>query len=614
MQIHPTLAAQLALAAAARQATPTGPSLADEYRFNPEGFLQDILGIRLYAGFSLDWVRDVAIGWLHGHAREAYGRGKDPVAACRAVRPDLPPWEPGQPVVNTFVLQGGSGLGKSVVVAGILLWAGVVSKSFTGVVYAPVVDQAYRTTWRYLDAYLTGSWPDCQSSRFTAILAARKGKELSPSIELSPLWSISTKATNGGATKIQGQHVIVNDQVTAASVHICEEADAIDDPALFDAISTMVSKGVALWFCNLNPATATAPVQDVQGPSVKRYELSVLDHPNVIEGRDVIPGASNRAWIENVITRWAEEVDAHDIALGTFELSWIPGRIFRPFPPWYWRVLGIVPPTGSTDSAVPETLFIEASRRDWRAMFATSSPTRGTLGVDVARSESGQGDTGSISRRWRGCVQTLVRIREKDTRPYVSAVLRALEEMAAGGCLDVEVRIDAGGGFGGGVADQLIDHEIGNRFRTYRIVLINFGGTPIDRRRHRDWITGAYLAVAEVLRTEALVEPSRELRQDLCGRKLFWGEVSLDGGKVDVVYLEPKRRFRERNQRSPDDGDAVALACAPWVDRDGAFAAFDGGRWGAAPATPTDEDRSKSPRELAEEDEDPFESSMRWRR
>lgn len=578
-QFPPHLAAQLAAAAD----IPPPPNEAARYRFRPEAFLQEQLGIKLYDGFSLDWVRDIAVGWLHGHARQAHARGQDPVQACRSVRPDLPVWEPGMPVVNTFVLQGGAGLGKSVVVAGLLLWAARVSRSFTGVVYAPFVDQAYRTTWRYVDAFLTGGWSGCDSSKFSDFLEARKGREKDPAIELSALRSISTKAVNQGSARVQGQHVIVGDRPDSASVHVFEEADGIDDPGVFDAVKTMVGKGVALWLLCLNPATPTAPVQDLRGPTVKRYELSVLDHPNVVQGRDVIPGASNREWVEGKLGDWAEEVSEHDPRAGTFELPWIHGKIYKPLPPWWWRVVGVVPPTGGGDSAVSEALYLTACSRNASTTWEASDPTRGTLGVDVAQSDAGHGDSGAIARFWRGCVQVVDRVHQKDSRLYGFKLVERLTEMARGGCREVEVRIDNGGGFGRDVYNQIADHDVGNLFDVYRVVLKDFGGASPEPRRYKNWITWAYCSVERALQEGvALVDPPKELRQDWCGRKLRWGTVMLNGGSVDVVYLQAKKEFREARGRSPDDGDAGALAMAPWSGPVGGFEAFDGRRWGGS--------------------------------
>ena len=630
--IPPTLKAQLALKT---RSLPREPSIADRYRFRPEAFLQEQLGVELYEGFSLDWVRDIATGWLHAHAREAYGRGKDPVEACLSVRPDLVPWEPGMPVVNTFVLQGGSGLGKSVVLSGVLLWAAVVSESFVGAVYAPFVDLAYRNCWRYLDAFMSGSWEGANTALLSPLLRFRKGKEGDPSLEVSSLKSVSTKATNQGAARVQGQHAIVGSgDRSHASVHLFDEADKIDDPEVFNSVKTLVDKGVSLWLISLNPMTATAPVQDLRGPSVRRYELSVLDHPNVQQGRDVIPGASNREWVEQKLGDWAEEVSEHDPRAGTFELDWLPGRVFKPLPPWWWRVVGVVPPTGGGDSAVSEALYLTACSRDAATLFRESDPIRGTLGVDVAQSDAGHGDSGAIARLWRGCLQ-VVGVHQKDSRVYGFRLVERLNEMADGGCREVEVRIDAGGGFGRDVYNQIADHDVGGRFASYRVVLRDFGGKSPDERRYKNWITYAYCSVEAVLGYAAVVDPPKELRVDLCARKLRWGDAIVNGGKVDVVYLEPKKSFREDRGRSPDDGDAVALACAPWSGPVGGFEAYDGRAWGADRSARAPEEEGQQTRGSARgaatttddlllgrapgEDpygggRDPFETALRWSR
>lgn len=610
--IAPELVAQL------RAAVPEPPAPFSEYLFRPEDFLQDILNVRLFPGFSLDWVRDVAIAWLHGYARERYNRlDEDPVETCRRLRPDLPVWQPGDVVRNTLVLQGGSGLGKSVVAAGVMLWGLRVSKNFLGVVYAPLIDQAYRTTWRYLDAYLNGDWPGAQYRHFSDILEARKGQEKQPAIELSATRAVSTKAVNQGGTKVQGSHAIIDTRAktdsVSASIHIFEEADGIDDPTVFDAVKTMTDKGVALWILCLNPATAAAPVQSLRGGKTRRYEISVLDTPNVREGRDVIPGASNREWVDDKIgsdpSDWASPVPEHDPRKGTFELSWRPG-IFEPRPPWWWRVLGKVPPSGSGDTAVPEAVYLSACSRDWRRIFRESDPTYGSLGVDVAQSDAGQGDSGSIARLWRGTLQIIERPQQKDTRVYGRLLIHRLKEMLDEGCQVADVRIDNGGGFGRDVYNQIADSPILEGFRECNITLHDFGGVAQDGRRFRNFITEAYFCVSDVLQNAALVEPPPELRTDLCGRRVKWESISTgNGGKADVVALEQKRLYRDRTGRSPDDGDAAALACYRRRFVHAEWSAFSESRWSAR--VQQDEDswiRSQ------ESDEDYPDEGMRWGR
>lgn len=567
MPLPPSLVAQVSELA---NSLPRPIPIEDQYRFHPERFLQEILGVRLFPGFSLDWVRDAAIAWLHGHARDRYQRtGEDPAPLCLQLRPDLPPWRPGQPVQNTIILQGGAGLGKSVVAAALLVWALRVSRSLTGAVYAPIVSQAYATSWRYVDAYLTGGWSGARADLLTDILMGRKGKEGNPSIELGPLRSVVTKATLTGSTRIQGAHAIANvsGPYPPASFHLFEEADAIEDASLFDTIKTYVDKGVGLWILCLNPATATAPVQALQGPSVIRHEISVLNSPNVVQGWDVIPGASNRGWVDGKLgtdsSAWAVPVRDHDPGRGTFELPWRPGEIWEPRAPWYFRVLGKVPPGGAGDSVIPEALFLGACGLDGGSIYDASDGSFGTIGVDVAESEAGRGDRGSISRRWRGCLEVLDRPQQKDTRIYGFLILRRAEEMLQGGCRRLEIRIDAGGGFGRDVYNQLLDHPTLEAFPDgCTISLHDFGGHPSDPRAYGDWITEAYHGILADLQADwALLRPPPELRQDLCGRKLRWETVGLGKGRVDVVRLERKKLYRERNGRSPDDGDSLALAC-----------------------------------------------------
>ena len=229
------------------------------YRFHPEQYLPEVLGVQLFEGFTLPIVRRVAASWLHLHARERHARGLEWEQWQTDTRPDLPHWRPGQAIVNTFILQGGHKQGKSVLAAALLLWAVHVSERFSGVVYAPVTGQALTTTWRYVDMFLDGELggkPHC----LAGLRSSRRGGTLKPGLDLGHGRGVTTKATKEGVT-VQGEHASGGEEDFPTSLHLCEEADGIDRPAVFDAISSIVAGGISLWLVCLNPESPLSPAQ-----------------------------------------------------------------------------------------------------------------------------------------------------------------------------------------------------------------------------------------------------------------------------------------------------------------------------------------------------------------
>ena len=224
--------------------------------------------------------------------------------------------------------------------------------------------------------------------------------------------------------------------------------------------------------------------------------------------------------------------------------------------------VGEVPPTTAADAAVSPALYRAAAARDSSEVFQRSDSTRASIGVDCAR---GGEDAGCVYVRWRGCLEQRALVHDRDSGAYLAVVVEELSRLLRGGCREVEVRVDAGGGYGGGLVDALRGARILDLFAAGgRVVECHFWGTSYDSEVGADWASCAYLDVGEDVRELALVGEDPELEEDLCARKVRWVVRSDGDEKRDVRQLERKEEFRRRFGRSPDRGDAAALACARW--------------------------------------------------
>jgi len=526
------------------------PLVDRQYLYHPDRYLPEVLGITSRVGGG-QFVRDVAASWLHMHQREAH-RGGRPWPR----RDDIPDWDGSSIIPNVFCLQGSHKWGKSVEVSGLLLWSYHVSSRIMGCVYAPKIDQASAITWRYIDGCLDGRWGG-DMCRLKSVRLARGGGSKSPNLTLGLDRIVKTQATEHGVS-VQGAHESVG-------VHVFEEAEGIDGKDIYDAVLGLVADGISLWFLCANPASSSSDFAKLSGDRVRRYELSAFDHPNVSTGEVVVPGAVTREWIEAQLSgksAWAVRVDGPDPDRAAFELPWRAGEWWAPRPPWWWRVWGTPPPTTAADAVVSSAVLRQASKRDAGAIFQASSPSRATIGVDCAR---GGEDSGWVARRWCGCLEMRYPIHDRNTGAYVGAVVSELEELLRGGCREVEVRVDAGGGFGAWV-DEL--RSLGSVLDLFpdgaRVIECHFGGRAYDQEIGADWASCAYLDAGEDIRELAVVGFDPELEEDLCSRKVRWVVRSDGDEKRDVRQLERKEEFRRRIGRSPDRGDAAALACARW--------------------------------------------------
>jgi hypothetical protein len=196
-----------------------------------------------------------------------------------------------------------------------------------------------------------------------------------------------------------------------------------------------------------------------------------------------------------------------------------------------------------------------------------------SLGVDVARFGSDetviivvrggriveiQSWAGQDTMRTAGCVIDMAR---KYGLDYHTAFRIAVDDT----------------GVGGGVVDRL-------REQSWAVLAVNFGAKPttdLAETKFANMRTQLWWQMREWVREHAAladVNPDVQdiLRADLCAPKY---EMKSDGR----VALEPKAKIRERTGRSPDYGDALALAVNPVRQSRSAFSM-------AAPAGDWDDD------------------------
>jgi hypothetical protein len=262
-----------------------------------------------------------------------------------------------------------------------------------------------------------------------------------------------------------------------------------------------------------------------------------------------------RDYVDGMLDRHCEVVAAHDEDALTFEVPWRPG-IFRPDSEMLFRVLGIAPKNLADNTLISIGRYEAATRRGPE----TQNPGAVRIGVDCARFGK---DEGRVYVRHDGAVWREAKLPQKRTGDYVRAVKGAALRLADDGTRSLHVRVDGGGGFGGGVIDALLeDLELDRAFAEVVIVEVLFNGAPADHEAYADLATEMYAHAAEALGGLALLDPPTELEADLCERTYRW--ANWHGH--DVKELASKDVFRKKHRRSPDDGDALALAVAPdWI-------------------------------------------------
>lgn len=508
------------------------------YRFAPERYIREQLGWTPWCGTpeapgQADILEAYALALRQQHERQAFERDGDET--------QLTCWQPGQVIKNTIRVEAGHTVGKTT------LSAGIVSHFFD--CFAPSITYCFAPGHDQINDLL-----------FKEIRKQRAGRNLpgrvleTPEIKDAGDHFVKGRATNNahgqGTERVQGQH-------EQYLMFVIDEAEGVAD-FVFDAIKSMASGGIAIVLMLANPRTRTSRFHRTkEGRTVENFRISCLSHPNVLAGRDVIPGAVRRDYVEAMIddgdTQHCEVVAAHDPDVQTFEVPWRPGVIYKPDREFMFRVLGVAPQDGADNTFVSVGRY-EAAKQ--RAPVA-HDPHIARMGVDVARYGN---DYGTLWLKHNGSLKRLNQFYKLDSGIYFDAVREAALQLVRQGVVSLHIRVDGGGGFGSGLIDQLNRCEaLRKAFRDFRVLEVHFNGTPHKETAYADLGTEMYAELAESLKGLALVRPPAELEADLCERPFTW--VNTRG--VDVKKLTPKEAFKKAFKRSPDDGDGVALAAAP---------------------------------------------------
>lgn len=407
-----------------------------------------------------------------------------------------------------LAMASGHGVGKSAIVAWLILWAISTKVDTRGVVTANTATQLKTKTWSELSKWhrlcICGYWFELTA---TAIYAKDPKHEKTWRIDSIPWSENSTEAFAGMHNA--GKRIIV----------LFDEGSAIPDVIYEVTEGALTDKDTEIiWGVFGNPTRNTGRFREcfAGGRFHHRWMAKQIDSRTA--------RITNKTEIDEWIADYGEDSDFVRV-----------------------RVRGIFPRAGSTQFISGDLVQLAASP-DRDAEVTLYDPL--VMGVDVARF----GDDKTVIRFRRG----------RDGRSIKPIKYRGLDTMQVAARVAEAYALykpDAvfidNGSFGAGVVDRC-------NYLKLPVLGIDFGSEPdrdiqgregqiayYNKRaemwgRMRDWLPGG------------MIDDDKELAADLPA--VEYGFAMKNGR--DCILLEKKEHMKKRGLASPDDGDALALTFA----------------------------------------------------
>ena len=397
-----------------------------------------------------------------------------------------------------------NGVGKTLGLAvGVLWW--LYARGPSAVVsVAPTERQSRELLWGEIRRLFLNATPQLPGELFTSALR----------VSDKDRWYAVGFSTND-ANRLTGFH---HDRLLI----VLDEAQGLDAQVWEGAYAVVTGEGNRI--CAIgNPGAPTGRWFDItRGDGWKGIRISAMDHPNVVTGTEVIPGAVSQRFIDRLAAEYGKG-----------------SSVFAN------RVLGEFA-DDADESLVSRQWLGQAAARWAEAEPAGQLPQSVVCALDVAR--YGVDESVLAIRDGRRLVEFVTWTKSST----MESAGRVLYELRDRGLDPTRVRIVIDSvGVGGGVIDALREQDLTQQF----LVEYNGGGSPKDprfaNRRAEDYWK---------LRRE-LEEGRLDLPDDI---KLF-DELAATKWRINPagkLELEAKDKTKARLGRSPDRSDALVMAIA----------------------------------------------------
>lgn len=301
-------------------------------------------------------------------------------------------------------------------------------------------------------------------------------------------------------------------------LYILDESSGIPD-TIFEAIEGNRAGGARVLMLG-NPTRCEGEFFRSHTDKTEFYKtihISSEDTPNVLEGREVIPGLATREWVEEKRQEWGEDSALYQVR--------VRGNFARQ----------------DASTVIPLYLVDEAEER-W-----ADTPAVGRLhvGVDVAR--FGDDDSAAVPRRGYKALE-VVTWNGLDEQRLASEVIQVVRRHRSPREQKAAVKVDACGGIGIRVVGHLMAY--GDEIEVIPVNVAERSRLPNEYPLLRDQL---WFALRDWLREGGAIPEDAKLAAEMTAPRFKFDERQRR-------KVESKDELRKRLRRSPDRADALCLS------------------------------------------------------
>jgi len=442
-----------------------------------------------------------------------------------------------------IVVKGANSTGKTQGVASLIIYYKVAPTSSIVITSAPSEAQVKGQIWQEIRDQIK------QANKRGAGIDVRGMKPSDPEWHLEALNYAKGIATNH-RERFKGDH-------HKNFMGIGDEGPGLAAWVL-DGFEQMASATGNIIILMGNPTNPSGPFFEAFGADSPWHKitLSALDHPNVLTGKDIIPGGVSREAVERDIQSHCQDLGPGDEREPQdFEYPRGSGEWHRPDNIFLCRRMGEFPREGE-ETLIP--IYLMEVAKNNRQDIDTNIPV--DIGMDVA----GKGGDYTVCYARRG-QSVLKRVRWKGYDPEDSSRKLALmiNSYVAAAIPVGTVAIDAIG-MGSGIAARLQHMRDEGDIHCDRVLAVQVSEKGLNRDTYSTQRAELAFGLAERFKSEQI--DLTRLGAEVADFEVDVAAIEITPDSRGKLNYSEKEVIRKKIGRSPDDFDAMCLAFIDTVD------------------------------------------------